>query len=456
MLGLLRKIILLIPLILGLPAVPVFPAEDSHRTSETVQYAFGGAPDKASSNSVVKKDPAKGPSLGFVFGTGTPSEVCGECHSAIYNEHALGIGADLIWKPMVNQSIGESLLTLPPGFSPNATAHHLAGVDPWPIRAREVENGGAACNVCHFPEPLQIPDINVPTVSDPPSRQFLQETGITCAGCHLTPAGRIRGPDAVVAPHETVVDPAIRTSAMCAYCHSKGPRVIGKQTQTFYEWRDDFYNAGLGQQQCQDCHMPATVRKLAEGFDVPARLSRRHLWTGDHSASRRAAGLALSIVQVKTYPPPADRGQIEFHVVNTGAGHSVPTGSNRRAIYLDAELVDSSNTVVASREWMFAPWYGNRPDDRVFLEADKALPDAIAATQADAQGPHEAPVRAGEDRVLTWEVNLPSGNYTVRAVLIYDLNRYNDRSFTDDQNEAVRTSIAMQIPFQATVATQAH
>jgi len=47
---------------------------------------------------------------------------------------------------------------------------------------------------------------------------------------------------------------------------------------------------------------------------------------------------------------------------------------------------------------MFAPWYGLRPDDSKFLEEDKKRPDAKAALQADAQGPHEEIIRPGEPR----------------------------------------------------------
>lgn len=72
----------------------------------------------------------------------------------------------------------------------------------------------------------------------------------------------------------------MRTSAMCEYCHSQGERVVGKQTQTFLEWRDDFSKAGLGSQQCQDCQMPRTVRKLADNFEVTARPAARYPWTG--------------------------------------------------------------------------------------------------------------------------------------------------------------------------------
>ncbi len=393
----------------------------------------------------IKKKPLDDAPIWWPYGAATTSEFCGVCHRAIYQEHALGFGADLSWNPMVLKSIDENPLVLPPDMPKTATAHHAAGVDPWAIRAREVENGGQSCNVCHFPEAFNLPDINTPVINAPVGRTITRESvGVTCASCHMTPEGKIRGSYGAPAPHESIADPNMRTSAACAYCHSKGPRVVGKQTQTFYEWRDDFYNAGLGKQHCQDCHMQRTVRPLAELYDVPPRLVGRHLWTGDHSAARIGEGVTVALAQSPSTSDAPNLAQLSLHVINVAAGHSVPTGSNRRAIYLTAEIL-SGSTVVASTEWMFAPWYGNRPDDRSFLQADQSLPDAISATQADAQGPHEAPVRAGEDRALAWAPRLAAGSYTFRATLTYDLNRYNDRAFKDDQTQIFQTSIGIDI-----------
>ena len=136
---------------------------------------------------------------------------------------------------------------------------------------------------------------------------------------------------------------------------------------------------------------------------------------------------------------------MEFHVINVGAGHSVPTGSNRRAIYLQTRVVDGKGKILATREWMFAPWYGPRPDDRAFLKEDEKRPDRVAAAQADEQGPHEAPIRAGEERVLTWEPGVGEGSYAVEASLVYDLNRYNDRSFKGDQREISRFTLSLPV-----------
>ncbi len=377
----------------------------------------------------------------FPLGTATPSELCGACHKAIYREFATGFGSDLEYKAIVYQAATGTPLTLPAHVSATATLHALAGVDPFPVHARTVEEEGRACNVCHFPQAFELPDIEAPDISKPQGRpQEHEGGGLTCASCHLTPDGKIRGPYNVTAPHPTVADPSIHTSAMCAYCHALGKRVVGKQTQTFLEWREDFHKPGLGRQHCQDCHMFRTLRKIAEDFDVPVRAVARHLWTGGHSTQRLRTALSLVIVQGEEGRP-----DLHVHVINIGAGHSVPTGSNRRAVYLRAEVFDSQGQETASQEWMFAPWYGERPDDRAFVAEDAQRPDAAAAIQADAQGPHEAPIRAGEERVLSWVPQLMPGNYTVRARLIYDLNRYNDRTFIEDQTEMYRASLAITV-----------
>lgn len=384
--------------------------------------------------------PVLTPSKDFPKGTATPSADCGACHQAIYREYAEGFGSDMKYPGVTLRARGDQVLTMPAGTSVAASAHAVAGTDPWPIHARTAEEEGKKCNVCHFPQPFAIPEHTAAELAKPAARAESQGEGITCAVCHLTPDGKIRGPHQVDAPHETVADERMSRSEMCAYCHALGKRVPGKQTQTYLEWRDDFAAPGLGRQQCQDCHMPRTLRKTAETADVPIRAVARHLWTGGHSGQRLGSALSLVLLQ-----PQKGRPAVELHVVNVGAGHSVPTGSNRRAIYLRTRALDRRGKVVATREWMFAPWYGPRPDDRAFLKEDAQRPDRIAATQADEQGPHEPPLRAGEERVLTWVPELRAGAYTVEASLVYDLNRYNDRSFTGDQREISRFTVPLPV-----------
>ncbi len=377
----------------------------------------------------------------FPQGTATPSEVCGECHKAIYREYAFGFGGDNRIQDIAAVISDKRDISHPINMSSMTTAHAMAGTDPFPRHARENEVEGKSCNVCHFPEAFNLPDLNVSEIFKPKPRSKDAETaGLSCASCHLTPEGKIRGPYNLRAPHENNPDVRMKTSIMCAYCHSLGKRVAGKQTQTFLEWRDDFWKQGLGSQNCQDCHMPRTNRKLAEDYKVPDRVSSRHLWTGGRSSQRLQNALNLVAVQ-----PDKGVSKLEFHVINIGAGHSVPTGSNRRAVYLQVEARDSQGKVVAGNSWMFSPWYGSRPDDKAFLEEDKKLPDAKAAMQADAQGPHENIIRAGEERILAWTPVLKPGSYTIQARLVYDLNRYNDLADMGDQTLFKSTNLDVSV-----------
>jgi len=187
--------------------------------------------------------------ISFPDGAATSSETCGVCHVAIYQEFVKGFGSDMKYYPMIDVSPKEKPLKLPTNVSSSASAHAVAGIDPFPIHARETEEEGRSCNVCHYPEPFNIPDIDIAELPIPkPRKKEFEKEGLTCASCHLTPDGKIRGPHDVQAPHETVKDTKMQTSAMCAYCHSMGKRVAGQQTQTFLEWREDFNKPGLGKQ----------------------------------------------------------------------------------------------------------------------------------------------------------------------------------------------------------------
>ena len=98
----------------------------------------------------------------FPEGTATPSSVCGECHQAIYREYAFGFGTDLMYKPMAYAKPEEGLLSLPGRVLTVGSAHSFAGTDPWPVHARDVEEGGKSCNICHYPEAFDLPELDKP------------------------------------------------------------------------------------------------------------------------------------------------------------------------------------------------------------------------------------------------------------------------------------------------------
>ncbi|MBT1070480.1 cytochrome c3 family protein [Pelotalea chapellei] len=388
------------------------------------------SPEKAEKTAREKK-------MTFPVGADTQSEVCGRCHTAIYREYAFGFGSDQGYK-LVSQD-GKAH-TLPHIVSSKATGHALTDIKSFSKQPKQHEMAGTACAACHLPESFTIPRNLEISETDKPkvSAMKREETGLSCVSCHLTPEGKIRGPYNINAPHENRPDVNIKTSLMCAYCHSLGKRVPGNQTQTFLEWRDDFFLKGLGRQNCQDCHMPHTMRRLTEDTTLPERVSSRHLWTGGRSLQRLLNALSQVIVQ-----PVKEKGAFDFHVINIGAGHSVPTGSHRRAVYLQVQAISSEGKTAATQEWTFAPWSGNGPNDSTWLDEFRKMPGS--SVPAEALAPHETIIRAGEERVLHWSPTLAAGRYTITSRLVYDLNRYNDRSYKGDQTRISETSLEVSV-----------
>lgn len=371
--------------------------------------------------------------LTFPQGTATPSETCGACHGAVYREHMLGIGTDTHTSHPSQLAGRGGKISMPANVSSSATAHASALSE-----SHDSSEAKFHCNDCHFPDAFDITGPGA-TGGTRTKTAVAGNSGLTCASCHLTPDGNIRATHSVNAPHRTIVEPALRSSTLCGHCHgyeAPDKRIVGKMFQTYLEWQEDYYKPGLGNQQCQDCHMPRTLRKTAEDFDVPPRAVARHLWTGAHSRQRHLGSLSLTIVQ-----PDEGNHRLTLHVSNIGAGHSIPTGEPSRAVFLRVEVLDKKGGSRAQKEWMFAPSYGSRPDDKAFLEQDKSLPNGAAAAQADAQGPHESSLRAGEERVLPWDPALAPGEYTVKAQLVYTLNRYKERRLNDAQAEISTTTL---------------
>lgn len=94
--------------------------------------------------------------------------------------------------------------------------------------------------------------------------------------------------------------------------------------------------------------------------------------------------------------------------------------------------------VVAVSLLLFSGCAGIKPTVSISLGSSKLH-------QADTRGPHEASIRAGEERVLLWTPELKTGNYTVRTSLAYDRNRHNELAFTEDQTTLSSISLAVKV-----------
>ena len=143
--------LLLLVLILGMFVFPASLTAQSPAKQAPLATPAQGGP----SSSAVKPE-----MLQFPDGTATPSELCGACHQAIYREYAEGFGADLQYGEILYESPGGKKVIGMPAKTSLPSLHALAGTEPFPIHARLVEEAGQSCNVCHFPLPFEIPEMN--------------------------------------------------------------------------------------------------------------------------------------------------------------------------------------------------------------------------------------------------------------------------------------------------------
>lgn len=291
------------------------------------------------------------------------------------------------------------------------SAHANAAIDSWVLdlfSGSGTPNGSAGyvytdvhpgetgtCATCHSPA----------LEAQSPGTGFLDQAttaaeleGVTCSACHqldhiaadptmLHTVGDApstwRFPDAGPATHEYVwgplddVDypfmraslaPVFASSLMCASCHEYVNQETGVPGQTTYtEWLASSYAVpGDGMRTCQNCHMPAStvpgpIADPTPGSAPtrPASQNHDHGFVGATPATLAEAIDLSTVVRID-----GGRLEVDATVLNSGAGHSFPTGiSIRNALVViearrEGELLDqlSGPTV---------PWWANDDDAEV-------------------------------------------------------------------------------------------
>jgi hypothetical protein len=242
----------------------------------------------------------------------TPSVVCGTCHRDIYQ----------MWRSSAHADAMEGIVFF----------------DAY----RETEAYDAAtarlCLGCHAPLTHVEPD--------PGLTAQVTWDGVSCDACHslvaveLAPGGARqtfepgpvkRGPsrDAVSMGHETAYSALHTTALVCAGCHefqnAEGTPII----TTYSEWQES--TAGKEGKTCQACHMTVT---RADVVDPKVKRVRGevnlHQMPGGHSRSQ--LNRALSVAMDAAWEDGALG--VSVRLVNTGAGHAVPTGMPGRRVIL--------------------------------------------------------------------------------------------------------------------------
>lgn len=177
----------------------------------------------------------------------------------------------------------------------------------------------------------------------------LQAEGVTCAACHVRDAA-VFGPRTLRpgdAPHPAFHQPDLSDPVMCAACHQLAwPGTEDKPLyDTHREWQaSPWADAGV---RCQDCHMPLQVG--ASDSRIAAHAGHRVVGSSDDAMLSRAL-----TVLVGTVPARLQRGSellVPIQVMNTGAGHHVPTGNPHGWIELRVRAEGVEGMDPAPRSW---------------------------------------------------------------------------------------------------------
>lgn len=303
--------------------------------------------------------------------------LCGECHSEIYKQ----------W---------------------SGSMHSKAFVDPlWQAATKlffkEATKSGEilemkACVKCHTPLGFRSYSITSPE-DDYDKLAELPAQGIFCNWCHniseikhigdagyeVEPGGGEDDPSTMLGPrkdassafHPTKYSELHTKSEFCGLCHNVS-HVENKLPieATYDEWKNSPYNTGNPETtvNCQDCHMrqrpgiPATGK--TERPDNPGKAAdngpdREHTWThyfvggnaiitkilGSEVNSRMAVerlqnAADLEIIKSGFYKKNG-LSYIKVKVINSGAGHYLPTGITEiRQMWLDVKITDSRGKII--------------------------------------------------------------------------------------------------------------
>lgn len=271
------------------------------------------------------------------------------------------------------------------------------------------------CLSCHSPIAAQTGDMAM-------ERKVSWE-GVTCDYCHsirdVTMVGgnakakleftNVKtGPmkDAISSIHLTAYSAVHTNSIVCAPCHEYKNSLGFAVLTTFSEWQASRY--AKENKTCQSCHMYQVSGRVAE-----ARLDREpegkvnlHRMPGSRSVSQLNQTLKTRLVSARE----GDRIKVTVEVANTGAGHSVPTGSPLRQLILQVDAEGGgrklSQNKVYTRKVADASGAALGAEHTAFLKAAKSISDTRLAPD--------------EKRVEEFWFDIPAGSPTnIRASLSY-------------------------------------
>ncbi len=303
--------------------------------------------------------------------------VCGDCHSEKYEQwngsmHSKAF-TDPLWRSATKLFVKEA------------------------VRKEEILEM-KACVKCHTPLGFRSYSIASPA-DDYEKLAELPAQGIFCNWCHniseikhigdagyeVSPGDGEDDPSTMLGPlkdadsdyHPTKYSELHTRSEFCGLCHNVAHTANKLPLeQTYNEWKDSPYNTGNLETtvNCQDCHMrqkpgiPATGKTARP--DNPGKAAddgpdRKHIWThyfvgantlvtklqksdvhARMAVERLQNAADLELIKSNSYRKDGV-SQISIKVINSGAGHYLPTGiTELRQMWLDVKVTDGQGKTI--------------------------------------------------------------------------------------------------------------
>jgi cytochrome c554/c'-like protein len=276
-----------------------------------------------------------------VFVTGTPTEypsvknegytesqICGVCHTAIYEQWKNSLHASSISDPVFLGVFNE--------------------VD---------KEKKSFCLKCHAP--------TVRVTRDYSLTQFITKEGVTCDFCHTIKGVNLnkeepfefdqgfvkRGPfeSDMEIGHKSLYSEIHLKAEFCAGCHEVVNENGFHVMSTYSEWKMGPYaEKGI---QCQNCHMPEEFGTPIVNPEIAQtqHTVTAHKFLGGHSQINITKAATLSQVLDKA----EDSLSVVVYITNSEAGHAIPTGIPSRRIILTVKLLDPKGEVVGEKEVVY-------------------------------------------------------------------------------------------------------
>lgn len=302
-----------------------------------------------------------------------PPDRCSGCHSEIYEQWKGSMMANA-WKDPVFIAVYKAYIKdaktknekeevamcsrchTPSGYLADKKGRYFKG------DLSAVDESGVSCDICH----------SVSFSAGVGNASFIMEPGDATKGLPEIKYGPF---DDSSAPHQTKYSELHTRSEFCGMCHDVAhAHNIMPIENTYTEWRTGPYNTGKAETSthCQDCHMRQTPDSPATGstelpnspgYAAPQMLGgkyRGHIWQhyfiganiavtsllGHHQHAKMAEDRLKNSVSIEVLSDGRiKRGEsvsLRIKVINSGAGHYLPTGLTYvREMWINLVVKDS-------------------------------------------------------------------------------------------------------------------